>query len=571
MLHMIRFCLPGSLAVMAMATLLAGSPTCAAAADRVALVIGCGAYQAASELDTPVNDARRITAKLGAAPLNFDVVQVLEATRNDFFDGLDEFKQRAQGAKIVMVYFSGHGIELDGLNYCVPVDAKLEKPSHVESEAVELGKILAALHATGAEAKIAVLDACRNNPFGQTKSWRNGQGKSVSGGVLAALGDAQLPEATLVCFATSPGRKAAALLNDDSENSPFTEFLLQRLATPGAPLRDVFETTADAVANATERRQLPYVKYDGAASVLRQLILVPAAPAAPLPAPAVAAMVPPPAPMPTPAPVAAAMVPAAAMPRPQEALRPMPAGPPGALDRGAVGETFEVRLQDGLSMTFCFCPAGRFIMGSPAAEDNRNENEAQVPVQISKGFWLARTECTQGQWQAVMGPQPGAASTEATFPAETGRWADAQQFVARLNAALDLGGGWKFALPTEAQWEYGCRAGTTTAYSFGNELTDADARVMGRKPVAAGRYRPNAWGLHDMHGNLAEWCADWYQERLVSGVDPAGPASASRAVVRGGSFWSGAANSRSATREGSDPEDALHTGFRLAIVQTEGR
>jgi hypothetical protein len=269
-LHLIR--------VLALTLALGSGHGAASAAERVALVIGCGKYQAQGvpELSTPVNDARRMTEKLRATPMGFDVVEVLEATRNGFFDGLSTFKTRAQGAKVVLVYFSGHGIEFDGVNYCIPVDAVLEKPSHVDSEAIDLGKILATLQATGAEAKIAVLDACRNNPFGQTKSWRDGRGKNVSSGVLAALGDAQLPEATLVCFATSPGRKAAAILNDDSQNSPFTEHLLQHLTTPGAHLRDIFETTADAVAKATQNRQLPYVKYDGAASVLRQLVLAPA-------------------------------------------------------------------------------------------------------------------------------------------------------------------------------------------------------------------------------------------------------------------------------------------------------
>ena len=247
------------------------------AADRAALVIGCGKYRAEGvpELSTPVNDARKMAAALRQAPLNFEVIEAADSTRNQFFEKLDEFKARARGAKVVLIYFSGHGIEAEGVNYLIPVDAVLEKPSHLESEAVPLSRILETIQGTGAEAKVAVLDACRNNPFGRTKSWRD-SGKAVSEGVLAALGDAQLPEATLVCFATAPGRKAAAVLNDDSENSPFTECLLKRLGTPGARLRDIFESAADDVAQATKSHQLPYVKYDGSASVLRQLVLAPA-------------------------------------------------------------------------------------------------------------------------------------------------------------------------------------------------------------------------------------------------------------------------------------------------------
>jgi hypothetical protein len=269
-------------------------------ADRVALVIGCGKYRAPGvpELSTPVNDAQKMAVALRKAPLSFDVVEGADASRNQFFEKLDEFRTRARGAKVVMVYFSGHGIEAEGVNYLIPVDAVLEKPSHLESETIPLMRILDTMQSTGAEAKVAVLDACRDNPFGRTKSWRNAAGKSVADGVLAALGDAQLPEATLICYAAAPGRKAAAVLNDDSQNSPLTEFLLKRLATPGARLRDVFEATADDVAQATKNHQLPYVKYDGSASVLRQLVLAPApavasASSASPPAPVPAATVPP--------------------------------------------------------------------------------------------------------------------------------------------------------------------------------------------------------------------------------------------------------------------------------------
>ena len=178
--------------------------------------------------------------------------------------------------------------------------------------------------------------------------------------------------------------------------------------------------------------------------------------------------------------------------------------------------------------TFRWCPPGKFMMGSPADEPNRSNNESQHEVTLTRGFWMLETQVTQQMWESVMGANPSRFKG-AKLPVEQVSWNDCQEFITKLNAELKSGGhkspvsngeltpaaleGYKFSLPTEAQWEYACRAGTTTAYSFGNSLSAEQANFRGNvgQTKDVGSYPANAWGLKDMHGNVWEWCQDWYQ------------------------------------------------------------
>jgi sulfatase modifying factor 1 len=238
----------------------------------------------------------------------------------------------------------------------------------------------------------------------------------------------------------------------------------------------------------------------------------------------------------------------------------------------------------------CWCPSGRFRMGSALDEPERRSEEAQVEVTISKGFWMGRYEVTQGEWKKVMGVFPRAMTDEVgdEFPMGWINYAEAQEFCKRLtergHASGQLGGDWEFRLPTEAQWEYACRAGTTTASAFGVGLDRTEANFQGkcyntadkgpvRKHAAkVGSYYANAWGLHDMHGNVYEWCRDWYHTKMPGGVDPDlsevkgdrnrdGTYSRSR---RGGGWSDDGAACRSACRLRYEPErSADHIGFRV--------
>jgi formylglycine-generating enzyme required for sulfatase activity len=189
-------------------------------------------------------------------------------------------------------------------------------------------------------------------------------------------------------------------------------------------------------------------------------------------------------------------------------------------------------------LRFCWAPPGSFRMGSPAEEPERREDEGPVEVIITHGFWMGKYEITQGEWSALMGalPREPDKGRGPDVPVYWVSWLDADNFCRRLTeharSSRTLPENWEIRLPTEAQWEYACRAGTSAATSFGPRLDRTQANIgtsypdgNGRGPgresaVRVGSYRPNAWGLHDMHGNVWEWCRDWYYRRLPGGSDP---------------------------------------------------
>ena len=237
---------------------------------------------------------------------------------------------------------------------------------------------------------------------------------------------------------------------------------------------------------------------------------------------------------------------------------------------GRVGTTLGVPLHGEIVMPFAFCPAGSFTMGSPPEEDGRFDDENQVSVTPSKAFWMAKTEVTQAQWTAIMSNNPSDFNGN-DLPVENVSWDHAQAFIKKVNDSGVIPKGWKIALPTEAQWEYACRAGETGAYSGGtiDQVAWYDDN-SGSKTHAVGTKKQNAWGLHDMHGNVREWCEDWYGDKLSGGTNPSGSSSGVHRVNRGGSWYGNAAICRAAFRSRNDPgsrDDYL--GFRPALVPSE--
>ncbi len=254
-----------------------------------------------------------------------------------------------------------------------------------------------------------------------------------------------------------------------------------------------------------------------------------------------------------------------------------------ALEGGEAGESLQIEIGLGQKMAFQFCSAGSFMMGSPAGEINRGDDENQVQVRISQGFWMGQTEVTQRQWAAVMASNPSQFEGD-ELPVEQVSWEDAQKFIGKLNQGGGLPEGWKYALPTEAQWEYACRACRSTAFGFGDSLSSQEANFdggfpygnavkgsFGGKTSLVGSYKPNAWGLYDMHGNVYEWCADWYAAALEGGTDPVGASKGSVLVLRGGSWLDNGDGCRSAKRRKSAPDDRNYfNGFRVAAVREAG-
>ncbi|MBR0236468.1 MAG: SUMF1/EgtB/PvdO family nonheme iron enzyme [Thermoguttaceae bacterium] len=232
---------------------------------------------------------------------------------------------------------------------------------------------------------------------------------------------------------------------------------------------------------------------------------------------------------------------------------------------------------NGVEFAFRWCPRGTFTMGSPEDEEDRDDDETQHQVTLTKGFWMMETQVTQKQWKAIMGNNPSNFKGD-DLPVEQVSWNDCQEFC-RKCVQLGL----PVQLPTEAQWEYACRAGSTTAYFWGNALKGDKANCDGnypcgtttkgkylRKTTPVGSYDSNAWGLYDMHGNVWEWCADYWKEEYPSGsvTDPTGPSNGSYRVFRGGSWYNSARHCRSASRRSIEPDgrsDAL--GFRCVKGQ----
>ncbi len=270
---------------------------------------------------------------------------------------------------------------------------------------------------------------------------------------------------------------------------------------------------------------------------------------------------------------------------------PPPAHAPDSFDGSMAGADREV-----VGIRLCWCPPGTFTMGSPPREPERRPGEDRVEVTLSRGFWVGKHEVTQGEWKRVVGAFPGAltAGEGGRFPVYSVNFAEAEAFCSRLTEAArkagDLPATWEFRLPTEAQWEYACRAGTTTATSFGDGLDRTQANFQGtcyeapdvgpslRRAAPVGNYPANPWGLHDVHGNVFEWCRDWYHARLPGGVDPdlhlarttaqrSDSGSVSR-VRRGGCWADEGWPCRSAFRLRFEPERrADHIGFRVVAVR----
>ena len=237
------------------------------------------------------------------------------------------------------------------------------------------------------------------------------------------------------------------------------------------------------------------------------------------------------------------------------------------------------KFTNSIGMEFASIPAGKFLMGSPLTEKERDPDEKQHEVTLTQGFRMGVHEVTQAQYEQVMGKNPSHFKG-ATLPVETVSYDDALAFCQKLSdLPAEKAAGRKYRLPTEAEWEYCCRAGTSTPFHFGNELNGTQANCDGNNPYGTtkkgpylektspvGSYPANAWGLYDMHGNVWEWCQDWYGDYPKQSVtDPRGPEVGSYCVIRGGGWDGGAADCRSAYRSRFDPSIRDGGGPRLAL------
>jgi formylglycine-generating enzyme required for sulfatase activity len=270
------------------------------------------------------------------------------------------------------------------------------------------------------------------------------------------------------------------------------------------------------------------------------------------------------------------------------ALRP---GPGRSAPAPARGKHFT----NSVGIKLVRIPAGRFMMGSPASEFGRDSDEGPLhEVEISRSFFLGVYTVTQDQYRKVTGKNPshfspgggGQAAVHGLntgdFPVERVSWNDAVAFCKELSARPgERAAGRVYRLPSEAEWEYACRAGTKTPFHYGKSLSSRQANFNGNfpyggaargphlnRPCRVGSYKPNKWGLYDMHGNVWQWCADIYYPRYYEGSprrDPAGPKAGTSRVIRGGSWTHHARPCRAAYRVGFSPTGTgSYIGFRVA-------
>ncbi len=259
-----------------------------------------------------------------------------------------------------------------------------------------------------------------------------------------------------------------------------------------------------------------------------------------------------------------------------EAAEHLEIGDPQGLTANVIRANTELAFTNSIGMKFVLIPAGTFTMGSPLDEPGRDSDETQHRVTLSSGFYMQTAEVTQGQWQSIMATNPSHFwDCGNDCPVEWVSWNDTQDFIKKLNQKERTD---KYRLPTEAEWEFACRARTMTSYSWGDQKPvckpgarngarfddDDECHDIGPAPVRT--YSPNSWGLYDMHGNVWEWCQDWYTENYPTGhvTDPKGPSSGRFHVLRGGGWGNDAGSCRCALRNGGSPDLCSSSmGFRV--------
>jgi formylglycine-generating enzyme required for sulfatase activity len=478
-------------------------PVHAAGEPRIALVVGNAGYED-SPLANPVNDASDMAKELKR--LGFAVTLRTNQNADQLKELIADFgDQLARSKGVGLFYFAGHGVQVKGQNYLLPVGRRYRRERDVEMWAVESRAVLARMEEAGNPLNIVILDACRDSPLPPETRTAGSRG----------LARDTVPSGALIAYATAPGRTA-----DDrrgARNGLYTGHLLQALREPGLRLEDVFGRVRDAVERDSARQQSPeeVVKLRGQPFYF----------------------------MPPPAP------------------RPEPVAPSGP----RVGDVFR-DCADCPEMVVL--PAGSFEMGDLHGDGDKDEKPVRR-VRIGQAFAMGKYEVTQGEWLAVMGSNPSHfKDCGDRCPVELVSWDEVQAFIGKLKEKT----GKDYRLPSEAEWEYACRAGGRNKWC-GSDAVGSVAwydNNSGSKTHAVGGKKGNGWGLYDLSGNVYEWGQDCYEE---SGYDQGQPVdggaresrnNCARRVIRGGGWVGYAGDTRSANRYWYSPDlRGFDLGFRL--------
>jgi formylglycine-generating enzyme required for sulfatase activity len=509
------------LALFVLASLVLGLSASAFAERRVALIIGNGAYKTAP-LKNPANDARDMAAALRS--VGFEVILRENAGLRQMNEAIDQFWGSLKKGGVGLFFFAGHGMQVAGENFLVPVDARVALEKDVQYECINAGKVLGRMEDAGNGLNIVILDACRNNPF--ARSFR---------GESRGLAKMDAPSGSLVAFATAPGDVAA---DGAGKNGLYTSHLLRNLRTPGLTIENVLKHTRIGVAADSAKlgkRQTPWES----SSLMGDFFF--AGPGSDQAAPALL--------------VPGQQLALGAGPK-QEPLAP-PVEP-------KAGDSWT---DPATGMEFKWVPAGSFEMGCGSWTSDCDSYEKPLHSVRLSGFWLGKFEVTQGQWQRVMGNNPSDSKYGDNYPVERVSWNDAKEFISKLNAQGSI----KFRLPTEAEWEYAARSGGRPEKYAGGDDLDRVAWYTsnsGDSTHAVGTKAPNGLGLYDMSGNVWEMVEDVYGTYSSSSQDnPVVTGGGSFRVFRGGSFHNEPRNARAAFRSllARDTRGG-NLGFRLVRI-----
>ena len=572
-----------------------------AQAKRVALVIGNSAYRHAPELGNPKNDATDMAAALKT--LGFEVVEGFDLDKPGMDRKVRDFSIALSGADTGVFYFAGHGLQVNGSNFLVPVDAELSTAAALEFEMVRLDLVQRIMEGE-AKTNILFLDACRNNPLSRNLARAMGTRAAGIGSGLAAQ---ESGVGTLISFATEPGNVA---LDGTGRNSPFASALVKHIAAATGTLTEILVDVRNEVMEATARKQVPW---EHSALTGRFYFKAPSEPAALPPAVRNDAAEAWTAAKETKNPaIMEAFVKRfgdtfygdMARARLEElksqhtaAVSPPAVKPPAATAvQPAVG-VFEPEHKPGDTFRDCpecpemvVVPAGEFMMGSPESEEDHSSAEGpQRTVKIAKPFAVGKFEVTFAEWDACVAGggckhKPGDLGWGRDKPPVINvSWDDVtKEYLPWLSKKT----GKTYRLLTEAEWEYAARARTTTPFSIGGTITPDQANFDGnytyggsskgefrQKTIAVGSFKANAFALADMHGNVWEWVEDCWNDSYT-GAPIDGTAwtfgDCSRRVLRGGAWTSVPRFLRSAFRLRSAPDFRGNDfGFRVARTLTQ--
>lgn len=506
--------------------------------SRVALVVGNASYSK-NFLKNPVNDAKAFARAL--AETGFDVTLKTDTTKKEFTQAINAFGRKLQKGGTGLFYYAGHGIQVHGRNYLLPIDMKIESESDVEYEAVDAGRILGKMQDAGNRLNIVILDACRDNPFVR------GFGSAGSRG----LAQMDAPTGSFIAYATRPGAEAS---DGDENHSPYTAALLKHIKEPELSIEHFFKKVRKDVITRTQGKQVPWDSsslvgdfyFSGTVSktAITSTRKVPNQPAA------------------TPS-------------TPQPALQ----------------STSTTWHDSTTGMEFIFIKGGCFQMGSAASNLERQEDEGPIHEVCVDDFYMGKFEVTNEQFRKYLpthssGEYEGISLNGDNQPAVLISWTDARNYARWLSEQS----GKQYRLPTEAEWEYAAKAGKNVSRFWDNSedsacshasVADQSAKNLWRSwkthdcndgyPATApvGSFPPNRFGLHDMLGNVWEWCSDWYDQNYYTNSprkNPAGPERGIYRAGRGGGWVGNPSFLRIEDRSFDTPDKKYNDlGFRLTL------